>query len=113
MTRGFNFLFPPPARGDNPWAVNTDRSYSLSWSLPAAAAVLIICCFSYVLHVRLGKGNLQAASALANQTTSPSALSNSSTLDLVGVVKSVDGQPLQSASVFIYTAQPRSGPGFL
>ncbi len=89
--------------------MNTDRSRSSAWLFPACASVLIICGFSYVLHVRSGKVNLQAA----NQAASPSALSKTSALDLVGVVKSVDGQPLQNASVFIYTAQPRSGPGFL
>ncbi len=93
--------------------MNTDRSRSVSWLLPAAAAVLIICGFSYVLHVRSGKGNLQAPPASAGQAASPSALSKTSALDLAGIVKSIDGHPLQNASVFIYTAQPRSGPGFL
>src|SRR5512133_3216202 len=111
--RGFPFLFPPPAPGDIHLVVNTDRPRSASWLLPAGAAILIICGFSYALHVRSGKKNIQAAPTSANQTASPSPLAKSSTLDLVGVVNTVDGQPLQNASVFIYTAQPRSGPGFL
>jgi hypothetical protein len=31
--------------------------------------------------------------------------------DLAGVVRTTDGQPLSGASVFIYTAGPRMGPG--
>lgn len=33
--------------------------------------------------------------------------------DLTGIVRSKDGQPLKDAGVFIYTAGPRVGPGFL
>ena len=33
--------------------------------------------------------------------------------DLSGVVTSYDGQPVSNASVFIYTAGPRVGIGFL
>ena len=36
-----------------------------------------------------------------------------SPVDLTGVVTSANGRPLTNASVFIYTAGPRVGVGFL
>ena len=33
--------------------------------------------------------------------------------DLTGTVRTKEGAPLKDASVFIYTAGPRVGPGFL
>jgi hypothetical protein len=33
--------------------------------------------------------------------------------DLTGVVKSTDGQVIKNASIFIYTAGPRAGTGYL
>jgi len=33
--------------------------------------------------------------------------------DLTGVVKTKDGQPITGASIFIYTAGPRVGVGYL
>ena len=36
-----------------------------------------------------------------------------SPVDLTGAVTSADGRPLTNASVFIYTAGPRVGVGFL
>jgi len=50
------------------------------------------------------------ASALA---VTFSALSAEPPLDLTGVVKSADGRPLTNAHVFIYTAGPRVGTGYI
>ena len=33
--------------------------------------------------------------------------------DLVGKVKEPDGKGIKDASVFIYTAEPRLGPGYI
>lgn len=41
------------------------------------------------------------------------ALSAEPPLDLTGVVKSADGRPLTNAHVFIYTAGPRVGTGYI
>jgi hypothetical protein len=37
----------------------------------------------------------------------------SNRVDLIGVTKSKDGQPIAGASAFIYTAGPKLGVGFL
>jgi hypothetical protein len=42
-----------------------------------------------------------------------SALSAEPRLDLTGVVKSAEGRPLTNAHVFIYTAGPRVGTGYI
>lgn len=82
-------------------SVNNKHPRPLTWLFPACLAVGIIVAFSLVSH-----------SPPREAGTSPAA-ARTGALDLVGVIKSADGQPVTNASIFIYTAQPRSGPGFL
>jgi hypothetical protein len=51
-----------------------------------------------------------SAAASGRVSTEPATATG---LDLVGAVKDTGGQAIANATIFIYTAQPRSGPGFL
>ncbi len=81
--------------------MNTDRPRLCFGLFPISAALVIICGFAFIVPLRAG------------QAAPSSSVMRAGTLDLVGVVKDTDGQPVTNASIFIYTAQPRSGPGFL
>lgn len=41
------------------------------------------------------------------------ALAAAEPLDLTGTVQDPDGRPIEGATVFIYTAKPRVGPGYI
>ena len=93
--------------------MNNKQPRPLTWLLPACLAVGIIVAFSLLSHSPPGKRPGQESSSRSGEgITSPGA-ARTGALDLVGVIKSADGQPVANASIFIYTAQPRSGPGFL
>ncbi len=81
--------------------MDTDRPRLCFGLFPVCAALVIICGFVFIVALRAG------------QAAPSSSVMRAGTLDLVGVVKDTDGQPVTNASIFIYTAQPRSGPGFL
>ncbi len=72
-----------------------------AWLLPACLAAAIIVLFIFLSPS--GRGKAGCPSAPAAKTPGP---------DLVGMVKTTNGVPITNASIFIYTAQPRSGPGF-
>lgn len=72
-----------------------------TWLLPACFAAAIIVLFIFLSPSGPDKGRHPSA---------PGAKTPG--LDLVGMVKTTNGVPITNASIFIYTAQPRSGPGF-
>lgn len=80
------------------------------------------------MHTILGKLNLLCAAAARRRDVIllSAALTLSSTCiaqtadtqkprrpDLTGTVTSVDGEPLRGATVYVYTAKPKVGPGYL
>ncbi len=85
----------------------------LTWLFPACLAVGIVVAFSLLSRSPSGKRHAQESSSRPGEGIASPAAAKAGALDLVGVVKSADGQPVTNASIFIYTAQPRSGPGFL
>jgi hypothetical protein len=84
----------------------------LSWLLPAGFAVAIVVTYGFILAPTSSKMITAAPSAAVSAAVSsgPAAVTG---LDLVGAVKDPGGQAIANATIFIYTAQPRSGPGFL
>ncbi|MGA2556827.1 MAG: hypothetical protein ABSG04_11205 [Verrucomicrobiota bacterium] len=84
----------------------------LSWLLPAGFAAAIVLTYGSLLALSSSKTTTAAPSAAASAGVSskPAAATG---LDLVGAVKDAGGQAIANATIFIYTAQPRSGPGFL
>jgi hypothetical protein len=107
------FLFPRPAFGVTLSNMNNKQPRPLTWLFPACLAVGIIAALSLLAHSLSGKRPAQGTSSSPSMGGTAPAAATTSTLDLVGVVKGADGRPVTNASIFIYTAQPRSGPGFL
>jgi len=93
--------------------MNTKHPQPLTWLLPACLALGIIVAFSLLSHSPPGKRAGQESSLRSGEGGGSPVTAKAGALDLVGVVKSADGRPVTNASIFIYTAQPRSGPGFL
>ncbi len=89
-----------------PEPVDNVRPHRRHWVLSAVAAMAMIVVFGLysAFHSRSAK--------TPSQGIAPGA-ANAAALDLVGTVLSVEGKPVTNASVFILTARPRSGPGFL
>ncbi len=84
----------------------------LFWLLPAGFAAAIVATYGFLWAHASSKGMTAAPSAVAGAGV-PSKPAAATGLDLVGAVKDSGGQPIAKATIFIYTAQPRSGPGFL
>ena len=93
--------------------MNNKRPPIHTWLFPACLAVGIIVALGLLSHSLSGKRPAQGASSSSTVGGTGPAAATTSALDLVGVVKGADGQPVSNASIFIYTAHPRSGPGFL
>ncbi|MGO8696449.1 MAG: hypothetical protein ACLQVY_01835 [Limisphaerales bacterium] len=95
--------------------VKGESSSRFSWLLPAGLAAAIIVLYSMAVISRSPKPSGLASSTQSNAAASAaiSLVAKPSGLDLVGSVTDSEGQPVPKATIFIYTAQPRSGPGFL
>jgi hypothetical protein len=93
--------------------MNSSHPRSFTWLFPACLAVGIIVAFSLLSHSPPGTRRVQKSTLRSGEGGGSAVTAKAGALDLVGVIKSADGQPVTNASVFIYTAQPRSGPGFL
>ncbi len=93
--------------------MNNKPPRPLTWLFPACLTVGIIVAFSLLSHSPPGKRPGQASSLRSGEGMPSPGAAKARALDLVGVIKSADGRPVTNASIFIYTAQPRSGPGFL
>jgi hypothetical protein len=93
--------------------MNDRHPRPLTWLFPACLTVGIIVAFSLLSHSPPGKRPAQESSSRPGEGIASPAAAKAGSLDLVGVVRGVDGRPVTNASIFIYTAQPRSGPGFL
>jgi hypothetical protein len=93
--------------------MNNERPPSHTWLLPACLAVCIIVALSLLSHSLSGKRPAQGTSSSSTVEGAAPAATKTGALDLVGVVKDAHGQAVTNASIFIYTAHPRSGPGFL
>ena len=84
----------------------------LSWLLPAGFAAAIVVTYCFILAPASSKMTTAAPSAASSAGVSLGP-ATATGLDLVGAVKDAGGQAIANATIFIYTAQPRSGPGFL
>jgi hypothetical protein len=93
--------------------MNNKQPRPLTWLFPACLAVGVVVAFSLLSRSPSGKRPAQESSSRPGEGIASSAAAKAGSLDLVGVVRGVDGRPVTNASIFIYTAQPRSGPGFL
>jgi hypothetical protein len=93
--------------------MNNKQPRPLTWLFPACLAAGVIAALSLLSHSLPGKRPAQGTSSSSTVEGIAPAAARTNALDLVGVIKGADGQPVTNASIFIYTAHPRSGPGFL
>jgi hypothetical protein len=93
--------------------MNNKQPRPPSWLFPVCVAVSIIVAFSLLSHSPPGARPGLKSTPRSGESGGSHAAAKAGALDLGGVIKGADGRPVTNASVFIYTAQPRSGPGFL
>jgi hypothetical protein len=82
------------------------------WLVPLGLLALIVA-GNAVLWPSRTSSDSKTQPAAPTSPTANRAVAERPGPDLLGTVRDTNGMALVGASVFIYTAQPRSGPGFL